>query len=194
MLNSIIIGLDLAGKQENPTGWALWGNKKVKTSIVYRDEEILRQISENKPESVAIDAPLKLPREGIFRKVDREMIRRGFRVFPPGLPAMRVLTIRAIGLNKLITEMGIETIEVHPSSTRSALNMPLKNWREIQKVLETMGIVDCINREMTSHEIDATIAALTAYLHKQGLTEVIGDSEEGFIIIPKRIDWRKIKL
>ncbi|MCS7095538.1 MAG: DUF429 domain-containing protein [Candidatus Bathyarchaeota archaeon] len=194
MLNSIIIGLDLAGRQENPTGWALWKNKKVKTSTVYKDEEILRQISENKPESVAIDAPLQLPKEGIFRKVDKEMMRRGFRVFPPGLPAMRMLTIRAMELNKLITEMGIKTFEVHPSSTRRALNMPLKKWEEIQKVLETMGILDCVNRKMTSHEIDATTAALTAYLHKQGLTEVIGNSEDGYVIVPKRINWSKIKL
>lgn len=194
MLNLTIIGLDLAGKQENPTGLALWKNKKVKTFTVYSNGEILRQIGENKPESVAIDAPLKSPKEGIFRKADMEMIKRGFRVLPPGLPAMRMLTIRAIELNKLITEMGIKTIEVHPSSTRRALNMPLKNWSEIQKVLETMGIVDCIDHEMTPHEIDAIIAALTAYLHRWGLTEAVGDNEGGWIIVPKRTDWRKIRL
>lgn len=193
--NSIIIGIDLAGSSKNPTGWALWKNKIVKANLVYTDEEILKGILSHSPSIVAIDAPLRLPKEGILRKADKEMIKRGYRVFPPGLPAMEKLTLRAIKINKLILEKKYKTVEVHPTSTRKALNMPLKEWKPIQTILESMGIKgDIKTRTLTSHEIDAITAALTAYLHLQKQTEAIGDEEEGFIIVPKKMDWRTLKI
>ncbi|MGB9853243.1 MAG: DUF429 domain-containing protein [Candidatus Bathyarchaeales archaeon] len=195
MENKVIIGIDLAGKQKNPTGWALWENKMVETALIYTDNEIIEKITRIKPTIVAIDAPLKLPKKGLFRKADKELIRRGYRVFPPGLPAMKRLTLRAIKLNRLITEKGIETIEVHPTSTRKALNMPLKDWREAQKTLESMSLEGSLKvRALKPHEIDAVTAALTAYLHMQGLTEALGDEEEGYVVVPKKQDWRNIKL
>ncbi|MEM3700381.1 MAG: DUF429 domain-containing protein [Candidatus Bathyarchaeia archaeon] len=195
MENSIIIGIDLAGSSKNPTGWALWKNKIVKANLVYTDEEILKGILSHSPSIVAIDAPLRLPKEGILRKADKEMIKRGYRVFPPGLPAMEKLTLRAIKINKLILEKKYKTVEVHPTSTRKALNMPLKEWKPIQTILESMGIKgDIKTRTLTSHEIDAITAALTAYLHLQKQTEAIGDEEEGFIIVPKKMDWRTLKI
>jgi len=193
--NKVIIGIDLAGKQKNPTGWALWENKIVETALIYTNKEILEKIACAKPTIIAIDAPLKLPKNGLLRKADKELIKRGYRVFPPGLPAMKRLTLRAIKLNKLIAEKGIETIEVHPTSTRRALNMPLKDWREIQKTLEKIGLEGSLKvRTLKPHEIDAVTAALTAYLHMHSLTEALGDEEEGYIVIPKKQDWRKIKL
>jgi len=38
-----------------------------------------------------------------------------------------------------------------------------------------------------SHEIDAVIAALTAYLYMNNQTEALGDEGEEDIIIPKKI-------
>jgi predicted nuclease with RNAse H fold len=193
--NKIITGIDLAGKQKNPTGWALWENKKMETALIYTNKEILEKITYTKPTIVAIDAPLKLPKKGLLRKADKELIKRGYRVFPPSLPAMKGLTLRAIKLNKVITEKGIKTIEVHPTSTRRALNMPLKDWREIQKTLKSIGLEGALKmRILKPHEIDAATAALTAYLHIKGLTEALGDEEEGYIIVPKKQDWRNIKL
>lgn len=193
--SKIISGIDLAGKQKNPTGWALWENKKVEATIIYTNKEILEKLTYTKPTIVAIDAPLKPSKKGLLRKADKELIRRGYRVFPPGLPAMKRLTLRAIKLNKLITEKGVETIEVHPTSTRRALNMPLKDWGETQKILERIGLEGSLKmRTLKPHEIDAATAALTAYLHLQGLTEALGDEEEGYVIIPKKQDWRSIRL
>lgn len=193
--NKVIIGIDLAGKPENPTGWALWENKKVETNLVYTDKEILEGITHSKPVIVAIDAPFSLPKKGIFRKADREMIRRGYRVFPPKLPAMRKLTVRAMELNKLIAEEGYKTIEVHPTSTRKALNIPSKDWRKIQTILKSIGLEgDLKVRTLTPHELDAITAALTAYLHIQDQTEALEDREEGYIIIPKKQDWRTLQI
>ncbi|MDH7477261.1 MAG: DUF429 domain-containing protein [Candidatus Bathyarchaeota archaeon] len=195
METSTIIGIDLAGSPKNPTGWALWKDKVIKTNLVYTDEELLEGILSHNPSIVAIDAPLRLPKEGILRKADKEMIKRGYRVFPPGLPVMKKLTLRAIKVNKLILEKRYKTIEVHPTSTRKALSMPLKEWGKIQTALKSMGIEgDIQTRTLTSHEIDAVTAALTAYLHMQNQTETIGDLEEGFIIIPKKMDWRTLKV
>jgi len=191
----VIVGIDLAGKPENPTGWALWKNRTVKASLVYTDTEILEGIARNKPAIISIDAPLSLPKRGILRKADKEMIRKGYRVFPPNLPAMRKLTLRAIRLNKLIAEKGYKTIEVHPTSSRKALDMPLKDWRKIQTILTQIGLEgEHAVRALTPHEIDAITAALTAYLHIQDQTDAIGEEEEGYIIIPKKQDWRKLKI
>lgn len=195
MKNKVIIGIDLAGKPKNPTGWALWKSKKVETSLIHTNEEILEGITHSDPTIIAIDAPFSLPKKGILRIADREMIRRGYRVFPPCLPAMKTLTLRAIKLNKLTTKKGYRTIEVHSTSTRKALNMPLKDWRKIQTTLETIGLEGTLKlRTLKCHEIDAVTAALTAYLHMKNQTEAIGNGEEGYIIIPKKQDWRTLQI
>jgi predicted nuclease with RNAse H fold len=184
----------LAGKAENPSGWALLRNKTVRTSVVYTNIEILEKITSTKPSIVAIDAPFKLPKKRLLRRVDQEMISRGLRVFPPRLPAIRSLTMRAIRLNKLIAQRGYR-IEVHPTSTRKALNMPAKDWAKNSGNPESIGLRgDIEERALTSHEIDAVTAALTAYLHMQNQTKQLCDGREGYIVIPKQGDWSAIKL
>jgi len=193
--DKVIIGIDLAGKEENPTGLALWQNKNVETCLIYTNNEILEKVFSTNPKIVAIDAPLKLPKSGIFRKADKELIKKGYRVFPPGLPAMKKLTLRAIELNRLITERGIQTIEVHPASTRKALDMPTKDWKTIQSILKSIGLAGSLSKHMlTPHEIDAVTAALTGYLYMEGLTEFVGDHEEGYVVVPIKQNWRKIRL
>jgi len=49
-------------------------------------------------------------------------------------------------------------------------------------------------RALTPHEIDATTAALTGYLYLEGKTELIGDEEEGYIVVPMKTDWRTMRL
>lgn len=193
--SKVIVGIDLAGKERNPTGFAVWENARVKTCLVYTDNEILEAVLCVKPAIVAIDAPLKFPKRGILRKADEMLIKKGYRVFPPGLPAMKTLTLRAVRLNKLIAEKGLNTIEIHPTSTRKTLNMPTKDWETIQAILKSMGLGGTLEeRRLTSHELDAVTAALTGYFHMQGLTEAIGEEEEGYVIVPKKLDWRGIKI
>jgi len=98
-------------------------------------------------------------------------------------------------LNRLIAEKGFKTIEVHPTSTCKALSIPPKDWGKIQTVLTQIGLEgDLKVRTLTPHEIDAVIAALTAYLHMRNQTEALGDEEEGYIIIPKKQDWRTLQI
>jgi predicted nuclease with RNAse H fold len=163
--------------------------------LVYTDQEILESITCNKPTLTAIDAPLNLPRRGILRRAEKEMIKRGYKIFPLKLPAMEKLTIRAIKLNTLIAEKGYKTIEVHPTSTRKALNMPTKDWTRIQMILNSIGLgKDLKTRIQSSHEVDAVIAALTARLYLQGRTESVGNETGGYIIVPNKQDWRTLRI
>jgi predicted nuclease with RNAse H fold len=189
-----VIGIDLAGSSRKPSGWALLKGKCVKAFLLYTDSEILENIVRNHPALIAIDAPLSLPKKGeLFRKADREMIRKGYKVFPPNLPAMKKLALRAIRLNRLIEEKRYKVIEVHPTSTRKALQMPLKDWEAIQESLKTLGLKgELETRPLATHTIDAVTAALTAVLHLQSQTERVGDDEEGCIIVPKKRDWRTL--
>lgn len=195
LTRKVIIGIDLAGKPENPSGLAVLVNRKVKTSLLYANKQIIESIIKNSPALVAVDAPFNLPKREIFRKADKEMIKHGYRVFPPRLPSMEKLTLRAIKLNKLIERKGFKTIEVHPTSSCKALDMPLKKWRKIQTILIQIGLGGDLNkRVLTPHEIDAVIAAFTAYLYMRNKTEVFGNEREGYIIIPKRQHWRKLEI
>jgi len=195
LTDEVIIGIDLAGKPENSTGWATWRNKIITTSLFYTDEEILDGIIQNKPKIIAIDAPFMFPKKGMLRKADREMISRGYRVFSPCLPAMKTLTHRAISLNKQVAERGFKTIEVHPTSTCKALGMPIKEWKKIQTVLKQIGLEGEVEMCMlTPHEIDAILSALTAHLYLKNKTLALGDKREGYIVVPKRQQWRTLKI
>ena len=195
MLKKGIIGIDLAGISRNPSGVAVWLDKKVQTSLLYTDNQILESVLRNKPEIIAIDAPLCVPKQGTLRKADREMMKKGYRVFPPSFKAMKTLTTRAVKLNRLISEKGFETIEVHPTSTCKALSVPLKEYGKIQAILEQIGLNgDHRVCTLASHEIDAVIAALTAYLYCIGETDAFGDEDEGYIIVPKKQDWRTLTI
>ena len=185
------IGIDLAGLSKYPTGWALLKGNVVRAKLIYTNREILESITRNAPSLIAIDASLSLPKKGeAFRKADREMVKKGYRVFSPTLPAMKKLALRAIRLNRLIEENAYKTIEVHPTSTRKALQMPVKDWETIQEVLKMLGLKgELETRPLATHEIDAVTAALTATLHLKKQTEPIGE-EENCIIVPKKTNWR----
>jgi len=195
MQENVIIGIDLAGVEKNPTGWALWKNKVISTCRLYENHEILEHLTNFDLTLIAIDAPLSLPKRGTMRKADKEMYRHGYPVFPPRAPAMEKLTLRAIEITRQIKREGLQIIEVHPTSTRKALKIPTKDWGKIQNIFLHMGLKgDLEKRVLTPHEIDAVTAALTGHLYLQGKTELIGNDEEGYIIVPTKGDWRRLRL
>ena len=191
----VIIGIDLAGKPENPTGLALLEGKTVQSSLINTDEEPLKSIICNKPALTAIDAPFNPPKEGIQRKAERKMPEKGYRILPPSLAARRERALQAMKLSTLMANKGYKAIEVHSTSTRRVLDIPLKDWRKIQTILIDIGLREAVRtRTLVSHEIDAVTAALTAYLYLRGQTESIGDEAEGYITLPKKKDWRNLKV
>jgi hypothetical protein len=191
----VIIGIDLAALEKNPTGWAVWENKRISACHIYGDEEILRLTGKHKPRIVAIDAPLTMPKTRTTREADRKMLKQGYPIFPPLLGSMKRLTERAVSLAHKLRNKGLTVIEVHPASTRKALGIPTKEWRNIQTFLKQIDLKgDVETRTLTPHEIDAITATLTAYLHLRRKTREIGDKKEGYIVIPQRNVWRQIKI
>lgn len=192
---SLTIGIDLAGIPRNPTGWALWKHKTVSACHLYSNKEIIKKSTTQQPTLIAIDAPLSLPTKGTMRKADLQMRKHGYPVLPPRFPSMEKLTLRATEVSQKIIKNGFNIIEVHPTSTRKALKMPIKDWNQVQRVFLNMGLEgDVKNRSLSPHELDAVTAALTAHLHLNRKTQLIGNTKEGYIVIPLESDWRNIHL
>ncbi len=181
-----VVGIDLAGSEANPSGWALLEGPRASTTLLRTDEELIETTLNARPALVAIDAPLSLPRTGYTRRVDREMHKLGLHVLPPLFPAMKKLTLRGMRLAETLGARELSVIEVHPASTRKVLGLPVKGKRAVQEALLKAGLSgDLAARELSMHELDAITAAITASLHLLGLSELVGD-EEGEICIPRR--------
>jgi len=156
-----VVGIDLAGKSENPTGFCLLTESGSQTKLLFSDMEILREIEEVKPDCIAIDAPFWLPRVGAWRPSDEKLLRRGFQPLSPLLPTMRLLTLRASHLVKVLKERGYKVIEVFSNASEKVLGLskePRKN----------------------QDEYDALLCALTAKAYLEGKYEDLDG-----IIIPK---------
>ena len=196
-----VVGIDLAGSQKNPTGFAIIdADFDVKASLIFDNITILKKIEKINPKIVAIDAPLTLPKgrccfkEGCscktrganLRVADREMIKLGYKVFPPAFGGMKALTMRGVKLSKLLNSKNFKVIEVHPRSSKLALKLPTDELNKLQKKLIKFGLKgEILKRNFTEDELDAVIAALTGYLNLKNQTKLIGEPNEGQIVIPK---------
>ena len=189
-----VVGIDLAGVETRPTGFCVMEGMKVKTSLLYTDEEIIREVKKAKPKIVAIDAPLSLPkgRKSIeekshihLRECDRELLRRRIKFFPITLGPMRKLTKRGIDLKQKLEKEGLKVIEVYPGGAQDVLKIPRKQ-KGLEKLtfgLKKLGIKG-LKREMSDHELDAVTCAFVGKLFLEGKTETFGHPASG-IVMPK---------
>ena len=178
-----VIGVDLAGRPTNPSGFALLSNRKISARLVYYNKEIVELCTRERPALIAIDAPLSLPRRGNLRTADAELIRRGLRVFPPTFAGMLSLTERGINLATELRTKSLQVIEIHPR-TSGVLIFKTPDRRQWVIKLREKGVK--LKESASEHEIDAAMAALTGALHLQRKTEEVGEAEEGTIVIPRR--------
>jgi len=189
-----IVGVDLAGVESRPTGLCVLKDMKAETSLVYKDEELLKRIEESKPKIVAIDAPLSLPagRESIeqrtnvhLRECDKELLRRGIRFFPITLGPMRKLTNRGINLRRILEDKHSRVIEVYPGGAQDVLGIPRKQQglERLRADLEKVGVRG-LNSRMSDHELDAVTCALVGKLLLEGKSVTYGTSEQA-IVMPK---------
>jgi hypothetical protein len=193
-----VVGIDLAGVEKNPTGFCFLDKKMViKTSLLFKDEEILKEIKKIKPDVVAIDAPLALPkgRKSLdkknkihFRECDKELLKMRIKFFPITLGPMRKLTERGIRLRKILERKGIKTIETYPGAIQDILKIPRKN-AGIEKLISGLRKFDLkgLSKRMSDHELDAATCALLGkmYLNKNYIA--IGDPKEILMILPKPV-------
>lgn len=122
-----VVGIDLAGKADNATGYCCLDidSGDVKAEIVHEDQELLRRISHKRPQVIAIDAPFSLPDQGQYRDSDLALQSRGFQPISPVFPGMRVLVKRAKALiDKLqAKENNYKIIEVFSRASEKLLGL-----------------------------------------------------------------------
>jgi predicted nuclease with RNAse H fold len=193
--NMKIIGIDLAGSEKRKTGICLFDEKKnAKCLILFKDKEILNFINKEKPDLIAIDAPLSLPlgRKSLkekskihFRECDKELLKSKIKFFPITLGPMRSLTERGMKLKKIL-EKKYKVIEVYPGATQDLLKIPRKG-KGIEKLLlglKKLGIKN-LRKDLTGDELDAITCAYTGFLYLKKKYVAIGSKKEGQIILPK---------
>lgn len=189
-----VAGLDLAGVSHRPSGGCFLEGLKAETTLLYTDEEILDWVRKEKPDLIAIDAPLTLPpgRKSIderndshYRPCDMELRRRKIPFFPITLGPMRVLTKRGIKLRKILEGDGFRVVEIYPGGAQDIWNIPRarSSLSGLRNGLRKLGITG-LKKECTDHELDAASGALVGYLFLEEKAEVYGDFESGAIIMP----------
>jgi predicted nuclease with RNAse H fold len=178
----MILGIDLAGKENNPTGLCLLESAKAKLKIVYSDEEILEEIKQNSPELIAIDAPLSFGN----RLCDKQLKYLG--VMPLNLPSINLLAKRAVNLVNKIGKK--EIIEVFPTGTAKILKVYSKNIVEYRNNLQSL-INSTLPAKLNKHLIDAFLSALTGFLYLNQLTLSVGENPS-YITIPNALNYIEI--
>ncbi|MEM4512946.1 MAG: DUF429 domain-containing protein [Ignisphaera sp.] len=179
----VVGGLDLAAYEHRCSGFAVVDeeDKTLKELLcLYSDADIVNKVKLLSIEVLAVDAPItEHPR---FREVDREAIRRGFRVLPPTFKYMKMLTVRAWRLYNEFKSMGIMVIETHPRS--ALINSGSNNVIELCNSLG-ISIGHHIDKNKISHKDlrDALISSLVAFCYKKKTYIESIEAEDGTIYI-----------
>jgi uncharacterized protein len=199
-----IVGLDLAGVENRPTGYCLLEDMKAETCLVYTDEEIMKKIASRRPKIIAVDAPLCLPpgRKSIeertnihLRDCDREILKMGIKIFPITLGPMRKLTERGIRLRSMLEDQKLTVIEAYPGGAQDVLGIPRKQ-KGLEKMsagLEKLGIKG-LNSKMSDHELDAVTCAYVGKLFLEGKAVVYGAPNEGIVMLKGERKLKKEKI
>ena len=158
--------------------------------------------------SVAIDAPLSLPkglccleegcscqpRAGVKgRGCERELARQGIPCyFTTKKSIIKAMVYRGIRLKIELESMGYNVLEVYPYASKVRLlgrNIPKKTTlaglaflkQHISRLLpHIVTYLDGFNHDMC----DAAMAAYTAFLYSRGKAELYGEAAEGAICLP----------
>lgn len=184
-----ILGIDLSGKEDNPSGICILEEDCMDFSTLYLNSDILKLIQKSNPSLIVFDAPLSLPKGrcclekdcdcavgGHFRQAERD-IRQYGNVLPLTFRGMKMLTLRGVGLaSKLKKKYNV--IESHPRTSQKIL--------EFKDPSAGLGKYFTVPQDASEHELDAGILALTGFMYLEGCCIELGDQKEGLIIIPQK--------
>jgi predicted nuclease with RNAse H fold len=195
MSSFTVLGVDLAGAPHRPTGMCVLKEMSASTFISYSDDEILECAVSEEPDLITVDAPLNLPpgrksiedRNGAhFRVCDIEMRKRKIPFFPITLGPMRMLTVRGIALRKKIEKRGFRVLEMYPGGAQDTWGIPrARRDREgLRLGLLRLGIKE-LNKDISDHELDAASGALVGLYFLQDKADVLGNFNDGAILMPK---------
>jgi predicted nuclease with RNAse H fold len=192
------VGLDLAGSQKRPSGICLLEGNRADVSVLYTDEEILRAIGDGS-QAVAIDAPLSLPKgrcclrdecacagKAHFRSCDLELRKMKIKFFPITLGPMRQLTNRGMALKSRLEARGLRVFETYPGAAQDIWSIPRqKDLAGLKRGLKRFRLRGNWSRPgVTRDELDALTCAIVAREELRGNAMVIGDPEEGLMVLP----------
>ncbi|MCX8184298.1 MAG: DUF429 domain-containing protein [Sulfolobales archaeon] len=178
-----VSGLDLAAESYNCTGYAvidLTSMSLVRIECLYGDDQIVSNIASDRIGLVSIDSPIT--REPKYRLVDKEAVKRGFRVLPPSFKHMKKLALRGWKLYEKLTSEGIEVIETHP---RSAIKS--SGVSDYITLAERLGVNlgDYRRRKLGKDLRDALISALVAVCYTKVDCLLVISAEDGSIYLIK---------
>lgn len=190
------VGVDLAAVPTRPTGLAaLTYGGHVDHAVGYSDEDVAGFVLGHRPRVVVVDAPLSLPlgRTSLdavggphLRRCDRELLKRGIRVFPLTLGPMRKLTERGMALAAKLRRMGFRVFEGYPGGAQDVLGVPRKG-RGVGALAEGLRRLGLRVDVWTHDELDAATCAYVGLLYLQGAAELVGDKREGEMLLPLRV-------
>lgn len=193
-----VAGIDLAGSEQRSTGVALMDRgRHVESSVVKSDTELWDWISSHSPRLLVVDAPLSLPRGRLsleirsavhFRQCDRELRRLGIPFFPITLGPMRMLTARGIRLRERLVASGYDVYEGYPGGAQDLWGIARKQRgvEKLRRALRRRGCSGTVERRAITHdELDAVTLALVGLELLDGQALIIGDPDEGTIVLPR---------
>lgn len=182
-----ILGLDLAGSEKRPTGYAYFHGEKLKVGVLYKDTEIL-ELAEGFS-LIMMDAPLSLPegRKSIeemgphFRECDLMLRRLGHKFFPISLGPMRKLTERGMRLARMLRQKGKHVLETFPGAFYDRRGVRRKDKKVLLELYRSLGL-RLEDREYLQDELDAIACLLSGMAYMEGRALLL-EGKDGLIVV-----------
>lgn len=206
-------GIDLTASERKPSACAALGDdgRVVEIRLLREDTAIVEWAAHLKASVIGIDAPLSLPR-GLccleascdcapdatdrLKAAERELLRHGIGLYVTTKRSIiKAMVYRGIRLREGLRSGHTEVLEVYPFGAKVALfgrPIPKKSsaagrvWLQ-ENLRALIPGLDGMPRMFSHDELDALLAAYTAYLYGKERTEAFGDADEGMIYLPLTI-------
>ena len=196
-----IVGIDLTGSEDRPSGWCLLTDDHALTQRIRSDLDLISETVCARPHVVSIDSPLSLPygrtrptdddptrdEFGITRECERLLRARGVHVYPTLILNMQGLTARGIRLATHFRKLGIPVIESYPGAAQDILGIPRKKKgvEHLTRALLDFGVRGPISSCKLSHdELDAVTSAMVGLFFWTGKFEALGNGPGEFSDCP----------
>lgn len=177
----------------------------------FKEERELFKIAGNyQPQLIAIGAPITLP-SGLCclekscscdfaaphmkgRQLELELSKMTIGCFVTNKSSIiRDLIYRGIGISKKLRVGGYNVIEVYPYASKVVLfgdSVPKKNAASSlpflrERLAALIAGLEVVSDGLTQGACHAALNAYTGFLHKEKGTDILGNSKEGTLVIPK---------
>ena len=207
-----VLGVGLRASNKKPSLVAILDpdSRLTRLGSFYEDIELTKLIKQERPALVSIGAPLNLPsglccleqacecrfsfpdRKG--RLLELEMAKIGISCFYTNKGSIiSDLIYRGMRLQYELRSAGYNVIEVYPHATNTLLfgeKVPPKHSRIgvsylISKLTPLVSGMENYGYDLDRNACDAIINAYTGRLHFNSDTDVLGDPDEGLLVLPK---------